>query len=150
MLLLCFLFCLLPSLSEPDGGSWGAPNLGLRSGAKRLKKKRKKKRGMSKESRRIAFSKHWIVACVCELVHSVRLTPVVIRWAPTGQAGTSKKKTITNSYSFTFGEKSILLYSLKSSIFFHFSLAWILSDSDVVWYNGAVMPFSECSNNQIV
>lgn len=42
-------------------------------------KKKKKKRGMSKESRRIAFSEHWIVACVCELVHSVRLTPVVIR-----------------------------------------------------------------------
>lgn len=86
---------------------------------------------MSKESRRIAFSKHWGVACVCELVHSVRLNPVVIQGAPTGQAGTSKS--ITNSYSFTFGEKSILLYSLKSSIFFHLSPAWILSDSEVVY-----------------
>lgn len=91
----------------------------------------KKKGGGGQEYRRTAFSKHWDVACLCELVHSVRLNPVIIQRAPTGQAGTSKS--ITNSYSFTFGEKSILLYSLKSSIFFHFCLAWILSDSKVVW-----------------
>lgn len=50
---------------------------------------------MSQESRRhgSAFSKHWDVACSCELVHSVRLNPVIIQRAPTGQAGTSKSIT---------------------------------------------------------
>lgn len=104
---------------------------------------------MSMEGRSVAFSKCLDAACLCELVHSVRLSCSYLM--STNRSGWHINKPSQTLNSFTFGKKVYFVIFIEKFYFFPLQSGL---DSFRFWcckiYRRCKAFFSECSTNQIV